>query len=324
MPKGNGKSGFSSFEYIEVMGSYMTISNPTDVLAVAFIKLDHSQKPLQPLDAQTELQRMTDALSVVREEIEAQRGTEIKKIGGDTSMCSFADAASAVKAAHLVQERLNCHASITGATDSEKILASIGISHGNVIIEDGDLFGQVVNVAARIAAEAKIGQILLDVMVFDSLPPEIKCKARFVDRIPAKGISKPLDIYEFMWEEEEVITHSSDAVTTFEHGHNRCRLEYRNHYLVLDAENTSVVLGRGAEADLVVEVENASRIHLRIEYRHGKYVVTDESRNGTWIESGQGLLLLRRKETYILHGKGRISLGQLPNEAMETVIYECD
>src|SRR3990172_9769899 len=101
----------------------MTISNPTDVLAVAFIKLDHSQDPLQQPDAQTELQRMLDALLVVREEIEAQRGSEIKNIGGDTSMCSFADAVSAVKAAYMVQERLSRHASGVDSTDSEKILA---------------------------------------------------------------------------------------------------------------------------------------------------------------------------------------------------------
>lgn len=302
----------------------MTISNPTDVLSVAFIKLDRNQKPLQQLDAQTELQRIVDALSVVREEIVAQSGTEIKNIGGDTSMCSFADAASAVKAAYMVQERLNRHACGADSTDTEKILASIGISHGSVIIENEDVFGQVVNVAARVAAEAKIGQILLDTAVFDSLPAEIKCKTRFVDRFPAKGISKPLDVYEFMWEEEEVITHSSETVTIYDHGHNRCILKYHNHYLVLDAENTSVVIGRGAEADLVVEDENASRTHIKIQYRNGKYVLTDESRNGTWIESEQGLFLLRRKETHILHGKGRFSLGQLPNETLETVIYECD
>ena len=302
----------------------MTDSNPTDVLSVAFIKLDRSQNTLQSLDAQKELRRNFAALQLVREEIKAQGGTEIKNVGGDTSMCSFADAIAAVKMACIVQERLSHHASGAGSTNSGKLLASIGISYGSVILEDGDLFGQVVNVAARVLTEAKVGQILLDVSVFESLPPDIKCKVRYVDRIPAKGISKPLDIYEFMWEEEEVITHSSETVITYDHGHNRCRLKYGKRFLVLDAENTSVVLGRGAEADLVIQDENASRTHLKIQFRHGKYVVTDESRNGTWIETGRGLFLLRRKETHILHGKGRISLGQLPNEAKETVLYECD
>lgn len=302
----------------------MTISNPTDILAVSFIKLDRNQRPLQPLDAHTELQRMADVLLVVREEIKAQRGTEIKNIGGNTSMCSFADAASAVKAAYMMQERLRRNASGAEAADSEKILASIGISHGSVLIENGDLFGQVVNVAARVAAEAKLGQILLDASVFDALPPDIKCRTRYVDRIPAKGISKPLDIYEYMWEEEEVITHSSEAAATYDHPQSHCKLLYRNHSLVLDAENTSVVIGRGNDVDLVVKDDNASRIHLKIQYRNGKYVVTDESRNGTWIETGQILTLLRRNETHILHGKGVISLGQLPTESKETVFYECD
>lgn len=302
----------------------MTINNPTDILAVAFIKLDRNHIPSQQLDAHAELQRMADIMLVVREEISAQRGNVIKKISGNTSMCSFADATSAMKAAYMVQERLRRHASDTGADDQGKIIASVGISYGSVIIENEDLFGQVVNVAARIASEAKLGQILMDASVFDSLPPDIKCRARYVDRIPAKGISKPLDIYEFMWEDEEVITHSSEAVATYDHPYSRCKLVYRNHSYVLDAENTSVVIGRGNDADLVIKDENASRIHLKIQYRNGKYVVTDESRNGTWIETGQGLTLLRRKETHILHGKGVISLGQLPTETKETLFYECD
>jgi len=302
----------------------MTVENPTDILAVAFIKLARSKVPLQSLDAKVELQRMTDVLQVVREEVMAQRGNEIKNISGNTSMCSFADTTSAVKAAYMVQERLRRHAAGPVAADEGKILASIGISYGSVILDEDDLFGQIVNVAARVAAEAKLGQILLDAPVFESLPPDIKCRARYVDRIPAKGLSKPLDIYEFMWEEEEVITHSSEAVASYDHPYSRCKLVYRNHSYVLDADNTLVVIGRGNDADLVIKDENASRIHLKIQYRNGKYVVTDESRNGTWIETGQGLTLLRRKETHILHGKGVISLGQLPTETKETVFYECD
>jgi hypothetical protein len=302
----------------------MTASNPTDVLSIAFIKLDRTQKPLQNLDEKTELRCLMDSLQIVKEEVLAQQGTMIKTTGGDTTMCSFSDAVSAVKAMDLAQERLSRHVPDSGTANHEKILASIGISHGNVIIEHSDVYGQVVNIAARVVAVAKTGQILLDASIFDSLPAEIKIKTRFVDRFPAKGISKPLDIYEFIWEGEEVITHSRDTPVSYDDGHNRCRLKYRNHFLVLDAENSSVVLGRGSEADLVVNDDNASRIHLKIQYRNGKYVVTDESRNGTWIESAQGLFLLRRKETFILHGKGRISLGQLPNEAKETVQFECE
>jgi len=228
-----------------------------------------------------------------------------------------------VQAAFRGQEQLRSGKFSKELTADKKILASIGISHGRVLLEGGDLFGQVVNVASRIMTEAKVGQILLDAGLFNSLPPSMKVRARFVDRMPAKGISKPLDVYEFTWEGEDVITHAKEGAVEQDQGHKRCTLQYRDRNLVLDAEKTSAVLGRGADADLVINDENASRLHLKIDYRRGKYVVTDESRNGTWIESGKGVTQLQRKETHVLTGKGRISLGMPPTATKEIVMYEC-
>jgi len=301
----------------------MAGKKPKNILAVAFIKIDRNQKVLQELDMKTTLQLVKAALKVVREEIKAHDGTEIKTISGDTIMCSFPDAVTAVQAAFRGQEQLRTGKYHKEVAADKKILASIGLSYGRVLLEGGDLFGQVVNVASRITTEAKVGQILLDAGVFNALPPSMKVRARFVDRMPAKGISKPLDVYEFMWEGEDVITYTKEAAVEQEQGHKRCTLQYRDRNLVLDAEKTSVVLGRGADADLVINDENASRLHLKIDYRRGKYVITDESRNGTWIESGKGLTQLQRNETHVLTGKGRISLGMPPTATKEIVMYEC-
>ena len=301
----------------------MAVKNPRNILAVAFIKIDRTQKPLHRLDIKSAFRLVKDALKAMRKEIGAHGGTEIKIISGDTIMCSFPNAVSAAQAAFRGQERLKSGKYSGQPADDERILASIGISHGRVLLDAGDLFGQVVNIAARIAAEAKTGQILLDSGLFNALPPSLKCRVRFVDRMPAKGISKPLDVYEFMWEGEDVITHTKEAAVAIVAGHSRCTLQYRNRNLVLDAEKTSATLGRGVDADLVINDENASRLHLKIDYRRGKYVLTDESRNGTWIKTGKGLFQLQRKETHVLQGKGQISLGLPPAKTKEIVIFEC-
>ena len=301
----------------------MAGKNPKNILAIAFLKLDRSQKPLQQLDSIASLRRVTDAVKVMRGEIVAHGGTEIKTISGDTILCTFPAAITAVQSSYRVQERLRTGKYGKHSPADCRILASIGVSHGRVLLESGDVFGQVVNVAARIMTEAKTGQILLDSGLFNALPPSLKCRARFVDRMPAKGITRPLDVYEFIWEGEDVITHSKEAKVAHTEGHKRCTLQYRDCNLVLDAAKTSAVLGRGADADLVVNDENASRLHLKIDYRRGKYVVTDESRNGTWIETGKGLFQLQRKETHVLRGTGRISLGLPPTETKEIVVFEC-
>jgi pSer/pThr/pTyr-binding forkhead associated (FHA) protein len=72
----------------------------------------------------------------------------------------------------------------------------------------------------------------------------------------------------------------------------------------------AITLGRQSHNDLVIDDIRVSRAHARIEYRRGKFVLIDQSTNGTYaIIQGENKIKLRRDEAS-LQGNGVISLGR--------------
>jgi pSer/pThr/pTyr-binding forkhead associated (FHA) protein len=85
--------------------------------------------------------------------------------------------------------------------------------------------------------------------------------------------------------------------------------------VTVDPDQPTVDLGRDEENDLVYPGIRASRRHARIVYRRGKYVLVDQSTNGTWLaEDGKTPIFLKRDEAP-LYESGRIGLGESPDAA---------
>ncbi|MCG5512614.1 FHA domain-containing protein [Ectothiorhodospira shaposhnikovii] len=71
------------------------------------------------------------------------------------------------------------------------------------------------------------------------------------------------------------------------------------------------VVGRSADCDLVVNVPVASRHHARVIYRKGKFVLVDQSTNGTYVRiHGMDEICLLNGEELPLVGEGVVSLGR--------------
>ena len=73
---------------------------------------------------------------------------------------------------------------------------------------------------------------------------------------------------------------------------------------------------------MLVDDRMASREHARIECRRDKFVLTDQSTNGTYVTKADGATYLRREET-TLTGEGKITLGRELDEAEEFVSFAC-
>jgi class 3 adenylate cyclase len=99
--------------------------------------------------------------SVVRRHVERSGGTEIKS-QGDGFMLAFPSARAAVKCSIDIMRALDAHGR-SQPTDALRI--RIGMHAGEAIVEDGDLFGKPVVLAARIASEARGGEILVSSLV---------------------------------------------------------------------------------------------------------------------------------------------------------------
>jgi hypothetical protein len=254
---------------------------------------------------------IAQCIAAMTGEIAAHRGTLIKTIG-DEAMCIFPDAEAALHAACAMQ-----HAVENGSyEDGHQMHIRVGFNYGEVIREAGDVFGDTVNVAARVAAITRAGQIMTTQSAVDALPPELREKTRQIVRAGFKGKQEYLDISIVIWEMDDMMSTriGTPAFRKSPDNIDAMSLRYRDQALKVNKERRSVVLGRGDTCDLVVQNGFASRQHLRIELRFGKFIVADQSTNGTYIRFGDGNVVRLAREEMVLRGSGSISLGQAYSE----------
>ena len=133
---------------------------------------------------------------MVREALRAHGGSEVKALG-DGFMASFSSATRALECAIAMQRAFAAH---NEAAD-EPIRVRIGLNAGEPIAEAADLFGTAVNLAARIAAQAAGGEILVANVV-----RELSAGKGFLfsDRgdVDLRGFEDPVRLYEVHWREE--------------------------------------------------------------------------------------------------------------------------
>ena len=90
--------------------------------------------------------------------------------------------------------------------------------------------------------------------------------------------------------------------------------------LEIGPDRASLRMGRGTENEFVVADPLVSRTHARIEYRHDRFVLIDQSLNGTYLRrQGMAEVALRREEI-ALEGSGLIGLGKTPADAPQLCV----
>jgi class 3 adenylate cyclase len=133
---------------------------------------------------------------IVREALNAHGGSEVKTMG-DGFMASFSSATGALECAIAMQTAFAEH----NETAEEPIRVRIGLNAGEPIAEQEDLFGTAVNLAARIAAKAEGGEILVANVVRELAAGK---GFLFADRgeIALRGFEEPVRLFEVRWQEE--------------------------------------------------------------------------------------------------------------------------
>lgn len=290
----------------------------TTNLTILFADISGSTRLYEVLGDAPARSKVANCLKLLTEVTERHTGTVIKTIG-DEIMCTFPGAEVAVAAACDMHELLEDDATEQTAAGPISLAIRVGLHHGPAILESGDVFGDAVNVAARMASMAKAGQIITTQSTIEELPPILKASSRFIDRAPVKGKKETMDIFEVIWQQEDVTRMSTGVIPE---PLNRAQLELRYHDLsmTMDNDRTSVVMGRSKTADIAVAEALASRQHVRLEHRRGKFFIIDQSTNGTYVFSNGNEAFLRREEMPI-SGSGQISLGRSFSENPQEVVH---
>ena len=135
----------------------------------------------------------------------AEHSGRIVKNTGDGFLAEFPSAVEAVRAAMQFQTRIE---ELTiGDSEDGRIAFRVGINIGDVIVEPHDIFGDDVNIAARLESIAEPGGICISSSAYDHIRSKVGIEFADLGEQNLKNILRPVRAYAVIWKEFEPGTH---------------------------------------------------------------------------------------------------------------------
>jgi len=296
----------------------MSDSRETTVL---FADVTDSARLHEAAGERKALDAISKCLEAARGATEASGGRVIKTIG-DGLMALFPNPDRATQAA----TRMHLAVSALPPVEGQRLSLRIGFHAGPVVQRDGDVFGDTVNMASRLAAQATKGQVLTSADTVLKLSPLLRSSTRQLYDIAVKGKADEVSLCEVLWSKDPDVTDLPLAQADRPTGNTQLRLRLGNREMVRKRRVESITIGRDTESTLVLtEDETASRHHCVIERRQNHFVIRDQSSNGTFIlvDGDKDEIVLRREE-FVLRGHGWITFGRSKDDAAEVAEYFCE
>jgi class 3 adenylate cyclase len=288
-------------------------------LAILFADVVGSTKLYEVMGDLKARDTVAHCIEVMRQATEDNNGTVIKTMG-DEVMSTFPTADDALNSARQMQQAITSNAALSG--DGHPVAIRIGCHYGPVVLDNRDIFGSTVHTANRMTSQAKAAQILTTSLTVDQLSKDWQAVVRQIDVAPVRGKSGDMDVYEALWQTEDVTSMlpTIDLDSASERGAGRLILRCRGKEIVVDENNPSITLGRAEENDLIIKGNLISRVHARIEIKRNKIVVIDQSTNGTFVMTSAGEEQFVRRDSMNLKGDGMIGLGRAAEVDSQNVI----
>ena len=247
-------------------------------------------------------------LDVMKDATHNYNGTVIKTIG-DEVMSTFTTVDDAMGAAVMMQSRIS-----TESRQGGRIPVSIrvGCHFGPVVQEQNDIFGAAVHTANRMTSQAKSRQIVISGETVEKMSPKLQEQTRQIDVATVRGKMDEVALYELLWNPEEA-TSMLPTIEWENRGRNKASrmvLTVRDQTVEVSDTRKSVNIGRADDNDLVIKGNLISRIHAKVELRRGKFILVDQSTNGTFLQNVQGEETFVRRDSTELHEEGTIGLGR--------------
>lgn len=210
---------------------------------------------------------------------------------------------------------------LDGASPKPKLSIKVGFTYGPVVPKGSDVFGDTVNVCARLVSLAAAGQVLTTRETVEALPEALRSRCRQLYPLKIKGRSSEVTVCDVLWRSDPDITATEDLRDKPSRpGEYVCKLVYGGGTFVVEP-SANARLGRDKDNDLVVTSPRASRVHARVYARDGHFILADQSANGTFllIDGNTREVMLRREEA-LLGERGWIGLGDSAQEHGEHVL----
>ena len=286
------------------------------ILAVLFADISESTSLYQKLGDAAARNIVNACLTLVTGILARHEGRLVKTIG-DEVMCVFPNADLAVLAASDMQAQV-----AATRPGNYPVSIHVGLHYGPVLVEDGDVFGDTVNVAAYLAAVVTAEQLLTTEATERCLSAALKTCVRPIFHAILKGSAEESIVFQVLWRTDNLdltdVNLRSNKIIPGDTGSLLVTLDEER--VRVDQWRPSVVVGRSKECDLVVIDKFASRQHLTIKLVQTHFYLFDHSINGTFVslESGEEVHVLRRE--LLLDGTGQICVGRSRVEKPAEVI----
>ncbi|MBC7657033.1 MAG: adenylate/guanylate cyclase domain-containing protein [Frankiaceae bacterium] len=257
------------------------------------------------VEARRLIAAVLDALSIVC----VGHGGRVIKTIGDEIMCTLPTAMSGLLAACDMQRKMSRDINFV----RDNLAVRIGFHHGNALEENGDVFGDAVNVAGRMASLAKREQIVCTAATVNGLGGTRLPETRSLGRARVSGKLLPIEIVDVVWQEDTsgmTMVQSAIRMGDAAPAGATLTLRHRGKLIELTENSEPFMMGREVSNNLVVEADWVSRTHAQIEYKRGHFMITDRSTNATYVCIGQDPELRLHRDEVHLRKAGSISMGQ--------------
>ena len=187
---------------------------------------------------------------------------------GDNLLAEFSSVVDAVQSAVAIQKELT--ARNDALPDTRKMEFRIGINLGDVIVDEGRIYGDGVNIAARLEGLAQPGGICVSRTAFDQIEDKLPFGYEYLGAKTVKNISKPLRAYRVLIEPDEIARMVSE-----ESRHDREATHQR------EKEKINIRIERRKERALRVKEKRKKRKEKRAEKANKREIKLEESGVGT-------------------------------------------
>lgn len=283
-------------------------------VTVVFADLTGSTGVFESLGNAKATQAITRLTQWIGKVCQAYRGHVVKYLG-DGVLVVFPDNADAVDA---VTELQRVHRDrIRNWPDQLKMRLQTGVARGEIVEQDGDCFGDAVNLASRLSDLSGPDQILATDAVIQHLPSDTLVRSRSLGALEIRGRTEACLVHRIEWQ-AEVMSESFTVPATLTEPPlaqpaaalaliELCWLDISTAFA---STELPIFLGRDQDAHFVVQDPRVSRRHARIEWRAGQFFLEDVSSYGTWVRfsDSTAVVALRRQECVLLL-EGEIALG---------------
>ena len=297
----------------------------TDIeLAVLFSDVVGSTHIYEIMGDQRAREIVALCIDLMRAGTEQQQGTVIKTMG-DEVMATFPTADLALNAAAQIQRQISAHPALL--VGGQPVSVRIGCHFGPVVLESRDVFGATVHTANRMTSQAKSGQIMTTAATVERLSPEWRASVRQIDIAMLKGQGAEVTLYEVLWQTEDVTSMLPSIASAggYDRKTQRLRLTLSDREIVVDEKRPQIAIGRAEDNEVVIRGNLISRIHARIEVSRNKFLLVDQSTNGTFVQAEDGEESFVRRDSMQLKGAGMIGLGRVPEAgSSQTIRFVCE